>query len=151
MSPKSLLRHPQVISPITDLTTGQFQEIIDDPNSSDPKQIKKVLCCTGKIYYELLAEQAKGHSDTAIVRFEQLYPIAETQLTMLHKKYNKASFYWVQEEPENMGAWQFILSQLRSWNFTVIAREASASPSTGNSKIFQKTQQDLIQTAFKQK
>ena len=151
MSPKSLLRHPQVISPITDLTTGQFQEIIDDPIVSNPKTIKKVLCCTGKIYYELLAEQANGHNDTAIVRFEQLYPIPKKQLTALQKKYQKASFYWVQEEPENMGAWQFILSQFRSWNFQVIARDASASPATGNSKLFKKTQDELIQIAFKQK
>jgi len=109
-----------------------------------------VLCCTGQLYYELLEEQT-NYPDTAIVRFEQLYPIAKKQVEAIRKKYANASFFWVQEEPENMGAWQFILSQFRSWNFAVISRESSASPSTGNSKIFQKTQQDLVERAFTQK
>jgi 2-oxoglutarate dehydrogenase E1 component len=150
MSPKSLLRHPKVVSDVNELTRGQFQEIIDDESIKAPKKIKRVLCCTGKLYYELLEAQP-NYPDTAIVRFEQLYPIAKKQVEAIRKKYANASFFWVQEEPENMGAWQFILSQFRSWNFAVISRESSASPSTGNSKIFQKTQQDLVERAFTQK
>jgi 2-oxoglutarate dehydrogenase E1 component len=148
MSPKSLFRHPKVISPVSDLSEGSFQEIIDDPNVTSGSKIRKVLCCTGKVYYDLVDQQTKEQSDIAIVRFEQLYPLPKKQLAEIRKKYSKADFVWVQEEPANMGAWGFILQHFQDWNFSVVAREASASPATGNSKLHALQQQDLISRAL---
>jgi len=148
MSPKSLFRHPSVISPIRDLEEGSFQEIIDDTTIKSASSVKKVLCCTGKVYYDLLENRTEKQNDIAIVRFEQLYPLPKKQLSALRKKYKDAEFVWVQEEPANMGAWGFILQNFLDWNFTLIAREASASPATGNSKLHALQQQDLLSRAL---
>ncbi|MBH38464.1 2-oxoglutarate dehydrogenase E1 component [bacterium] len=148
MSPKSLFRHPKVISPISDLTGGAFQEILDDSLVQYSSSIRKVLCCTGKVYYDLLENRSETQTDIAIVRFEQLYPLPKKQLAALHKKYKQAEFVWVQEEPANMGAWSFILQHFQDWNFSVVSREASASPATGNSKLHALQQQDLISRAL---
>ena len=147
MSPKSLLRHPKVISDIKDITTGNFKEIIDD-QKSDVKKVTRVLLCTGKIYYDLLEEKEKNNPHIAIIRLEQVYPLATKQLEKIRKKYSTAQWYWVQEEPENMGAWGFILQHLRSWNLEVISRPASASPATGSSKIHAQSQKELINKAI---
>ena len=150
MSPKSLLRHPDVMSPVSELTTGAFKEIIDDENAG-PKQVKRVLLCTGKIYYDLIkAKKAKKakQKDIAIVRLEQLYPCPKKQMDALKKKYKQAQFVWVQEEPENMGAWTFMLSHYRNWDLELVARPSSASPATGSSKIHAKTQEQLIERAL---
>ena len=113
MSPKSLLRHPDVISTVDELSKGNFQEIIDD-KTTKPDTIQKVILCNGKIYYDLMAKKEKAHDKIAIVRLEQLYPFAEKQLADLKKRYKNASEWtWVQEEPENMGAWSHILRHLR--------------------------------------
>ncbi len=148
MSPKSLFRHPSVISPISDLTDGNFQEILDDPLTTLSSTIKKVLFCTGKVYYDLLENRDDSQSDIAIVRLEQLYPLPKKQLATLKKKYQGAKFVWVQEEPANMGAWGFILQHLHDWNFSLVSREASASPATGNSKLHALQQKDLISKAL---
>ena len=148
MSPKSLFRHPSVISPISDLTDGNFQEILDDPLTTLSSTIKKVLFCTGKVYYDLLENRDDSQSDIAIVRLEQLYPLPKKQLAALKKKYQGAKFVWVQEEPANMGAWGFILQHLHDWNFSLVSREASASPATGNSKLHAIQQKDLISKAL---
>lgn len=147
MSPKSLLRHPDALSPISDLNSGEFKEIIDDTTVS-PNQVRKVLCCSGKLYYDLRAAQKKDDTQTAIVRLEQLYPLPKKQLAALKKRYAQATFIWVQEEPQNMGAWGFLLQQLPDWNLQCVARQASASPATGSSKIHGKTQDALITRAF---
>jgi 2-oxoglutarate dehydrogenase E1 component len=114
MSPKSLLRHPEVISPIEDFTKGGFKEIIDD-DFAEPKNVKRILLCSGKVYFDLLHEQKRAkRNDIAIVRVEQLFPFPDKQLAGIRKKYNgKAKVYWVQEEPENMGAWTYILRKYR--------------------------------------
>ena len=105
MTPKSLLRHPMCTSTIKYFTNGGFKEVIDD-EFVNAKEVKKVALCTGKIYYELLAkQQADKVKDIAIVRLEQLYPMPQTHLAELFDKYKKAEFYWVQEEPKNMGVW----------------------------------------------
>ena len=150
MSPKSLLRLPKCISPIENITKGGFREVIDDEAITDVKKVRRVLFCTGKIYYELLDKQEKdGVKDIAIVRLEQLYPLPETQLLELGKKYSKAEFVWVQEEPKNNGAWTFLLGRLYDkLPMKVIARKNSASPASGFKKQHLKEQEDILNKAF---
>ena len=150
MSPKSLLRHPEVISDISAFQTGtHFQEIIDDPSVKEPKKVKKVLFCSGKIYYELLAHQRDNKiTNIAIVRVEQLYPFPDKQIHEVLTKYPKATPHWVQEESLNMGAWSFIATFHADLLFTPIARPISASPASGFVKIHNKQQADIIEKAF---
>ena len=101
-TPKSLLRHPQCVSSIQDFTTGRFQEIIDD--TVDASSVKKLVLCSGKLYYELLqAREENNRKDVAIVRMEQLYPLPQKQINAIIDKYNPEQLIWAQEEPENMG------------------------------------------------
>src|SRR5690606_37202642 len=105
MTPKSLLRHPMCVSNLKDFTEGKFEEIFAD-TYADPKKVKRVLLCSGKIYYELLQkQQEEKRKDVAIIRIEQLYPFPEKELEEQFKLYSKAEFFWVQEEPRNMGTW----------------------------------------------
>lgn len=153
MSPKSLLRHPEVVSDIADFAgKNRFQEIIDDPEVGprSGKKIKRVLLCTGKVYYDLLDyKREHKREEVAIVRFEQLYPLPQKQLDGLYKKYSEAEFFWVQEEPANMGAWQHIFMQLHEQvNLKLSSRKASASPATGFKKVHQEQQDGLVKRAF---
>ncbi|MCS6823284.1 MAG: 2-oxoglutarate dehydrogenase E1 component [Cytophagaceae bacterium] len=153
MSPKSLLRHPLVQSPISEFTSGCFREIIDD-DFVDPKEVKKLLLCTGKIYYDLLEEQQKSNRrDVAIVRLEQLYPFPQKQLIKILEKYEGALVRWVQEEPFNMGAWGFILKRMYQlgYDLQVIARDEAASPAVGYYKAHVESQKELVKHAFKDK
>jgi 2-oxoglutarate dehydrogenase E1 component len=148
MSPKSLLRHPMCISSLDDFTKGGFHEIIDDW-SVKPKDVKKVLVCSGKIYFDLYNEQqAKKRTDVAIVRMEQLFPLPEKQLDALVEKYKGASFVWVQEEPENMGSWGYILRMYRKIQWELVSRKASASPATGYNKVHVKEQEEIVKKSF---
>ena len=148
MSPKSLLRHPQVISPLSELTQGHFQEVLGDAYA-DAKKVKRVLLCTGKIYYELLEkQQADQRTDVAIVRLEQLAPLPKKQLEAVLSQYKKAELVWVQEEPENMGYWTYLLRVLTDLKLRVISRHAAASPATGYSKLHAKEQAELVKKAF---
>jgi 2-oxoglutarate dehydrogenase E1 component len=148
MSPKSLLRHPSVVSPLSEFTSGKFREVIDD-TYADKNSVIKVLLCTGKIYYDLFEEQQQSNrKDVAIVRLEQLYPFPEKQLDAIMDQYPNAKTYWVQEEPENMGAWSFMLRMYRKKPMDVISRKASASPATGYNKTHVKEQKELIAKAF---
>jgi 2-oxoglutarate dehydrogenase E1 component len=147
MTPKSLLRHPKCVSPLTDLSEGQFQELIDDQNVG--KKVRKVLFCSGKIYYDLLAEkETNKHEDVAVVRIEQLYPLPEWQLEGIFSKYKDAEYLWVQEEPKNQGAWL----HLHRYDFPVslkyVGRKSSASPSTGFKKVHDAEQADIVSQAF---
>lgn len=145
MSPKSLLRHPSVISDVSELVNGTFQEIIDDKI----KNAKRVICCTGKVYYDLLAyRDEKKIKDVAIVRFEQLYPLPQKQLTDLKKKYAKSEWVWAQEEPENMGPWAHIMRHTNNIDWHYVGRQESASPAVGSSKIHAKQQNLLVEQAF---
>lgn len=151
MSPKSLLRHPLCISGVREFTTGQrFQEILDDPDASgNPEKIRKVLYCSGKVYYDLLeAKKARNIDDIAIVRLEQLYPFPVAQMDGLAQQYASAKAYWVQEEPSNMGAWQYLWSFYRTQNLELISRKSSASPATGYKKVHAEQQDDLIEKAL---
>jgi 2-oxoglutarate dehydrogenase E1 component len=148
MSPKSLLRHPQAVSTTDEFTTGTFQELIDD-NYVDTKKVKRVNLCTGKIYFDLLERQQEGsRKDVAIVRLEQIYPMPEKQMEKLIKKYPKAEFCWVQEEPKNMGAWMHVLRYDWARSFKEITRRSSASPATGYSVVHKKEQDAIIAEAF---
>jgi len=149
MSPKSLLRHPEVISPKEDFLKGGFKEIIDD-GKADPGKVTRLLLCSGKIFFDLLHEQKKARrEDIAIIRIEQLFPFPTHQLEAIHKKYKKAEqVYWVQEEPENMGAWTYILRKYRGKIDEGIFRPASASPATGYAKIHQEEQKEIVNKAF---
>ncbi|WP_226390783.1 2-oxoglutarate dehydrogenase E1 component [Penaeicola halotolerans] len=148
MSPKSLLRHPKVVSPMEEFTKGGFREVIGD-TYADAKKVKRVLLCSGKIYYDLQEEQEKNkRKDVAIVRVEQLHPFPKTQIEAELKKYKGAEVYWVQEEPENMGYWSYIARVFRSQAMDVISRKASASPATGYGKMHAKEQEAIINKAF---
>jgi 2-oxoglutarate dehydrogenase E1 component len=144
MSPKSLLRHPGVISPMTEFTSGKFREVIDD-DIPDKKNVRRVLLCTGKIFYELQSRRgAKERSGVALVRIEQLYPYPKKQLDRILAQYPKAQIAWVQEEPENMGALQFIQRMNNGKLGLVFSRKASASPATGYHKIHDSEQEEII-------
>jgi 2-oxoglutarate dehydrogenase E1 component len=154
MTPKSLLRHPQCVSTVDDLANGHFEEVIDDTDVKDPKSIAKLILCSGKVYYELVAERSKlGANTVAIVRLEQLYPFPESKVIEILSKYNNAEVVWVQEEPENMGAWVYILKEfrrpsLRNYNIEVVAQSASASPAAGSSKLAASKYAKLLKQAF---
>lgn len=149
MSPKSLLRHPEVISSVSEFTKGGFKEVLDD-SYADPKQVKKLLFCSGKVYFDLLHEQQKSkRKDVAIIRVEQLFPFPEKQIAAIRRKYGKkAKAIWVQEEPENMGAWTYILRKFRRDIEEGVFRPSSASPATGFSKVHNDEQQEIVNKAF---
>lgn len=150
-SPKSLLRHPLCVSKLEDFTSGGFKEVIDDSSIKDPKEVKRVLFCSGKIYYELLEKQKTDQrSDIAIVRLEQIYPTPVNQLIKIMNKYSSAAeYYWVQEEPRNMGAWPYLVRKFRNINLRVISRHESSTPATGHSKTHLIEQEFIINKAFR--
>ena len=148
-SPKANLRLPASYSHIDEFTSGSFKEVIDDSFAKDAQLVKKVLFCSGKIYFDLADKQQKeNRQDVAIVRLEQIYPLPLQQLELLYKKYPKAVWFWVQEEPLNMGAASFLLMNLRTINFGLITRQASASTATGYSKVHAKEQAEIVDKAF---
>ncbi|HSN09862.1 MAG TPA: 2-oxoglutarate dehydrogenase E1 component, partial [Hanamia sp.] len=148
-SPKANLRHPGSYSKIEEFTQGGFKEVIDDELVTDVTSVTKVLMCSGKIYFDLNEKrEIDKRKDIAIVRMEQLYPLPVNQLEDLYKKYNKAIWYWVQEEPLNMGAASFLRMNLTSINFGIISRKASASTSSGYARIHAEEQEEILNTAF---
>jgi 2-oxoglutarate dehydrogenase E1 component len=149
MAPKSLLRHSEVVSPVSHFTEGGFQEVYND-EYADAKKVKKILLCSGKLYYDLLTEQQKTkRKDVALIRIEQLFPWPVKQLEKVLGTYDKnAKLVWVQEEPENMGAWTYILRKYRNEVAEGIFRKPSASPATGYSKVHQQEQQEIVEKAF---
>ncbi|MEY4628092.1 MAG: hypothetical protein RLZZ595_418 [Bacteroidota bacterium] len=147
-SPKANLRHPGSYSTIAEFTNGGFKELVDD-QEADAKKVRRVLLCTGKIFFDLNEYKTKNNvQDIAIVRLEQIYPLAVTQLEALKEKYKKAEWVWVQEEPLNMGAASFLKMNLDVFEFNLIGRTASAATATGFSKIHAKEQEEIIQKAF---
>jgi 2-oxoglutarate dehydrogenase E1 component len=147
-SPKANLRHPGSYSHKQEFIQGRFKEVIDD-TFADTATVKKVLFCSGKIYFDLAERQEKdNHKDVAIIRVEQLYPLPLKQLEELYSKYSKATWFWVQEEPLNMGAASFLQMNLKSINYGVISRQPSASTATGYNKVHKQEQEEIIETAF---
>lgn len=148
-TPKSLLRHPKCISDISEFTTGGFKEVFDDP-FADPKKVTKLMFCTGKIYYELIEERDKrGKENIAFIRMEQLYPVPYEQLDEVISHYpNAKDRYWIQEEPENMGAWSFVLRRFPKGGLTRISQLSSAAPATGSKVRHAARIAKLMDTAF---
>jgi len=155
MAPKSLLRHPKVVSTLDDLASGAFLPVLDDASVLDPAAIRRILVCSGKIYWELVAaREARKANDMAIVRIEQLYPFPEAEFAAVLQHYKHANqVVWAQEDPRNMGAWGFargyITPMLEPRHVTGYAgRPESASPAPGLIKQHQREQIDLIEQAF---
>lgn len=151
LTPKSLLRNPLAVSRVDDLAAGGFQEVLDVPEN--PEAVRSVICCSGKIYYELiLKRESLNRSDVPIVRIEQYYPFPKKHLQAVADRYAKAEIWkWVQEEPENMGAWWFIRSLMEaviSRKLTYVGRKPSASPATGFPKIYRRDQAEILEKAF---
>jgi 2-oxoglutarate dehydrogenase E1 component len=148
MSPKSLLRNPKAVSGLEEMANGHFQVLIDDA-SAKAENIKKVVFCSGKLFYELKEEQERiGNTETAIVRLEQLYPLPEEKINTVLAKYSKAEkFIWAQEEPANMGAWTFML-----WKFPIrlelVSPPESAAPASGSNKTALARQKKTIENVF---
>lgn len=150
MSPKSIFRHPKVMSPLADFSKGKFQEVIGD-EVAQANKVKRVLLCSGKVYYDLAERQEKeNRKDVAIIRLEQLHPLPTKALEKELAKYKNAPLYFVQEEPENMGYWSYVLREMGFQRFQgLIARKKSASPATGFLKVHGEEQAALLDRAFK--
>ena len=148
-SPKANLRHVRSYSTMDEFTTGGFKEVIDDASIKTPSKVKRVILCTGKMYFDLSEKQlAENRTDVAIVRLEQIHPLPMGQLRQLREKYKKAEWGWVQEEPANMGALSFLKLNLEDFAMSYISRPASASPATGFSKKHAQEQQQLVEKAL---
>ena len=148
-TPKKLLRYPSCVSKLADFTDDVFHEVIDD-HSAESKQVKRVVFCSGKIYYDLLErKQKEGAADVAIVRLEQIYPFPKKQLNTIVSKYSKAKeFLWVQEEPENAGAWRFVKHWWEEVKFTYVGRDEAASPATGYAKKHAHETEEILSKVF---
>lgn len=162
MSPKSLLRHPKVVSPWKDFSQGRFQEVLEDPKAKNPAQVETVILCSGKLYYDLDEAREKKFTNSdhiAIVRVEQLYPFPRAQLTPFLNGFPKMTrLIWAQEEPKNMGAWGFMGPRLRELlaelgqkkiEVEYIGRTERASPAVGSHHLHVHEQQDIVDHCFK--
>jgi 2-oxoglutarate dehydrogenase E1 component len=155
LTPKSLLRDPDVSSPLQDLTKGCFHDVLDDPSITSKSDIRRVLLCSGKIAVDLMKERQKRElKHIAIVRLEQLYPLPLGDLERILTSYGPDfQLFWVQEEPWNMGAWQFLRTRLGArvfgtYELNLVSRPESASPSTGSKNAHKLEQQDIIEAAL---
>lgn len=147
LTPKSLLRDPRCVSPVKDFTGGKFQELIDDSNTG--KKVTKLIMCTGKIYYDLYEKKIADKNDSvAIVRLEQIHPLAKNQIKKIFEKYKGAEKIWVQEEPANMGYFSFLKSDELFQDFKLISRKRASSPATGFSNVHKKEQSEIINSAL---
>jgi 2-oxoglutarate dehydrogenase E1 component len=148
-TPKSLLRHSRCVSSLGDFSNGGFREVIDDP-AADPAKVTKVVLCSGKLYYDLLdAKEKARQEDVALVRIEQLYPLPLVQLKRIISRYSKdVTWHWIQEEPANMGAGDFMLQNFKEVQMKITARPPSGSPATGSSALHKIQQQLLIDKAL---
>ena len=156
-SPKSLLRHRLSVSPLAEITDGQFQVVIDEADKLDRSKVNRILACSGKVYFDLVeARREHGIEDCAIIRLEQLYPFPKDEMQATLIQYPNASeLVWVQEEPRNQGAWSMLLSarHLRgcideSQSLTCVARPYSASPAVGYASLHLEQQQTIISEAL---
>ncbi len=147
-TPKSLLRHPKVVSSIEDLANGEFQEVIDDILT--PENVKKLVFCSGKFYYDLLEERENlGREDIALVRIEQLFPLHKEKIQKVIDRYpNIQEYIWAQEEPRNMGAWSFMLQRFELVNLKVRSLNYYAVPAAGSSTRFKKRHKAVIDSVF---
>jgi 2-oxoglutarate dehydrogenase E1 component len=151
-TPKAMLRLRGATSQVPDFVHGKFQPIIDDPSVANPSAITRVLLVAGKIYYDLKTEiEKRGIDSIAVVRMEQYYPFPEDDLRSVQARYPGAEFVWVQDEPENQGAWPFVMVEAQHLGLaplTVVSRPRSASPATGSSKRSQAEAQIILDRAL---
>jgi 2-oxoglutarate dehydrogenase E1 component len=159
-TPKSLLRHKLAVSPLADMAgNSTFQFVIPEIDPiAPPEQVKRVVLCTGKVFYDLLAERReRGIRDVAVLRVEQLYPFPEKTLTHLLAPYRRAEVVWCQEEPENMGGWTFVdrriekvlgAIDIKAKRPLYVGREEAASPATGLAKVHAAQQEALVRKAL---
>ena len=149
-TPKSLLRHKLAVSSLKEFTSGHFQEIVDDP--SPPKSARKLILCSGKVYYDLLEKrEQEAITDAAIVRVEQFYPLNEALLQNVCGQYSGARVTWCQEEPKNMGGWSFMapmIGEALGHRPIYAGRAPAASPATGSLALHRLEQRDLLEVAF---
>jgi 2-oxoglutarate dehydrogenase E1 component len=155
MSPKSLLRHPLAVSSIEELAEGVFHNVIDEIDDINASDVKRVVMCSGKVYYDLLEQRRKNEqSDVAIIRVEQLYPFPQVEFGQIMSKFKHVKdWVWCQEEPQNQGAWY--CSQHHFWSalpkaatLTYAGRKASASPAVGYISVHNQQQKDLVDDAL---
>jgi multifunctional 2-oxoglutarate metabolism enzyme len=153
-TPKSLLRHRRVVSNIEDFTTGTFAPVLDDPSNPNPSAVRRVLLCSGKVFYDLYeAREERAITDTAIIRLEQLYPMPVAEVKAALNRYSAAEdFVWVQEEPANQGAWSFIalnlLEHLDGVALRRVSRPAAAAPAVGSTKMHDAEQAALLEASL---
>ncbi len=166
MSPKSLLRHPMAVSTLEDLSTGEFCEVLDDPSQAagTPEitvpSVKRVLLCSGKVYYDLVARRAEQkRADIAIVRLEQIYPFPAWKLAQILGRYPNAEIVWTQEEPRNMGGWSFVhgmwsggigefASEVGGRKIRYVGRDVGAAPAVGSMKLHEIELKAFLEKAF---
>lgn len=150
-TPKSLLRHPKCVSGMEDFQQGGFLPLIDDPDT-DRKEVRRVVFCSGKIYYDLLKQKEElGVKDIALIRLEQLHPFPAEEVKRIIRKYSSNMLtLWVQEEPENMGPWYYIQNQMKEYDIIPVTRQASGSPATGLFKIHEISQEEIIEKVFRE-
>lgn len=148
-TPKSLLRHPLCVSNLDELASGEFQTVIDDANA-DASKVEKLVFCQGKFYYDLLKKKEELNAENvALVRIEQLYPLDKDKINSIIEKYsNKKQLIWAQEEPENMGAWTYLLRKLREVQFELISPREAASPASGSHQKFNTIHNNTINKVF---
>jgi 2-oxoglutarate dehydrogenase E1 component len=155
LTPKSLLRARPSRSPVEQLVAGRFREVLDDPRAGDPSQVKRVILASGKVAYDAIAHRDEHKLPAAVVRVEQLYPWPEMLVLDTVSRYRSArEVVWLQEEPENMGAWTFVHGRLHrilrdQYSLRHVSRPESASPATGSQTVHQREQADLLTSAFR--
>jgi 2-oxoglutarate decarboxylase len=152
LTPKSLLRLPAARNVAADFTDGGFAEVLADPDHPHPGVVSRLILCQGKVYYDLArAREDRGLGGVALVRLEQLYPFPAEQVREVVDRHGEAEPWWVQEEPENMGAWHFVERQARDrlgLSLKAVTRPESASPATGSLTIHQAEQAELVERAL---
>ena len=155
ITPKSLLRHKECTSSLDDLASGYYRRVLPEVDQIKPKNVKHIILCSGKVYYELLNERrAKKRNDLAIIRVEQLYPFPGPELNKVLKCYtNTIELVWVQEEPKNQGAWDFVKPRIpamldKTWQLYYVGRESSSAPAVGSAKLHGIQQRELIDGAI---
>ncbi|MDH3342572.1 MAG: 2-oxoglutarate dehydrogenase E1 component, partial [Gammaproteobacteria bacterium] len=155
MTPKSLLRHKLCVSSLEDLANGHYQRVISEIDALDSNKVKRIVLCSGKVYYDLLEKRrAEKRDNVAIIRVEQLYPFPAKELNALLKSYTKSSeLIWCQEEPKNQGSWDFVEPRAnamleKKWNLSYVGRVSSSAPAVGSAKLHAVQQAELVERAI---
>jgi multifunctional 2-oxoglutarate metabolism enzyme len=153
-TPKSPLRMKESRSPVDMLTAGSFEEVLDDPSASDRGSVRRLVFCTGKVAWDAFRARDERGAAAAIIRVEQLFPFPQQQLLDVLERYpNAKDLVWLQEEPENMGAWHFVFHRThpieqRGYQVRCVSRVESGSPATGSHKIHEQELDDLMEETF---